>query len=125
MAGGRKRRDFARLAGVAFAGVATSAHAQQPLPVLGFLSSRSAADSVDLVAAVKDGLRSAGLIEGQNMSIEYRWADADYGRLPNMAKELVQQRVTAILSVGGDAPTKAAMQATSSIPIVFGSGSDP
>jgi putative ABC transport system substrate-binding protein len=125
-----RRRDFVMSVGGLgigglLAGLRPALAQQKPVPVLGFMSSRSTSDSVHLVAAVKDGLRSGGFVEGQNLSIEYRWADGDYARLPDLAKDLVQRRVSAILSVGGDAPTQAAMRATSSIPIVFGSGSDP
>jgi putative ABC transport system substrate-binding protein len=125
-----RRRDF--VIGIGSLGVGGSlaglrpARAQQkPVPVLGFMSSRSAADSVHLMAAFKDGVRSGGFVDGQNVTIDSRWADGDYSRLPDLAKGLVQRNVSVIVSAGGDVSTQAAMRATSSIPIVFGSGSDP
>ncbi|MEI8153175.1 MAG: ABC transporter substrate-binding protein [Hyphomicrobiales bacterium] len=102
------------------------AHAQQAtFPVVGFMSSRSSGDSVHLLAAFRKGLSEGGFAEGRTATVEYRWADGDYARLPELATDLVQRRVSVIVSAGGDASTQAAMRATSSIPIVFGSGSDP
>ena len=120
-----RRRDFVMGVGGLLAGLRAASAQQKPVPVLGFMSSRSASDSVHLMAAFVDGVRSGGFVDGQNVSIEYRWADGDYARLPELARGLVQRRVSVIVSAGGDVSTQAAIRATSSIPIVFGSGSDP
>ncbi len=100
-------------------------NAQQSLPVVGFLSSRSSEESAHLVEAFRGGLKDGGFIEGQSVSLEFRWARGDYDRLPALAAELVNRRVTVIAAVGGDPSNKAAKQATATIPIVFATGSDP
>ncbi len=121
-----KRRDFITLFGGAAVGWPLTARAQQqPMPVIGWMSGRSPEDSAHLVAAFRQGLREAGFVEGQNLSIEYRWARGDYGRLPTLAAELVERRVAVLVAVGGDTSAIAAKQATSTIPIVFGMGGDP
>ena len=120
-----KRRQF--IAGLAAISVwPTTARAQQAgMPLIGFLSGRSFEDSGYLVAAFKRGLSDNGFIDGKNIAIEYRWANGDYGRLPELATELVKQQVAVMVAVGGDASGRAAKAATSMIPIVFGMGSDP
>jgi putative ABC transport system substrate-binding protein len=120
-----KRRDFITLLGGAAAAWSLAARAQQSLPVVGFLSSRSPEESAHLVEAFRGGLKDGGFIEGQSVSLEFRWARGDYGRLPALAAELVNRRVTVIAAVGGDPSNKAAKQATATIPIVFATGSDP
>lgn len=100
--------------------------AQQPaLPVIGFLSGGSPASFAHLVAAFLEGLAEAGFVDGQNVAIEYRWAEGDYARLPALAAELVSEDVAVILASGGDPPARAAKAATSSIPIVFTGSDDP
>jgi putative tryptophan/tyrosine transport system substrate-binding protein len=100
--------------------------AQQPTtPVIGFLSSRSPNESKHLLAAFHKGLGEAGFVEGTNIVVEYRWALGEYEKLPALAGDLVKRRVAVIAAVGGDVSGRAAEQATSTIPIVFGSGSDP
>src|SRR5260221_11022758 len=119
-----KRREFISLLGGAVVwpfGV----NAQQSLPVVGFLSSRSSEESAHLVETFRGGLKDGGFIEGQSVSLEFRWARGDYDRLPPLAAELVNRRVTVIAAVGGDPSNKAAKQATATIPIVFATGSDP
>jgi ABC transporter substrate binding protein len=120
-----RRREFITLLG----GAATwpfAARAQQPaMPVIGFMSARSPEDSEHLLAAFRRGLGESGFIEGRNVAVEYRWARGDYARLPALAAELVNRRVAVLLGVGGDASARAAKAATSTIPIVFGMGSDP
>jgi putative tryptophan/tyrosine transport system substrate-binding protein len=123
-----KRRQFIRALG----GAATSsvlwplmAQAQQEPVVIGFLHSGSADDQVNLVAAARQGLKEAGYSEGQNIRIEYRWAEGSYDRLPGMAAELVERRVALIIAAGGTDPARAAKAATSTIPIVFVSAADP
>ena len=100
------------------------ARAQQPaVPMIGFLSSRLASDSVSVVA-FREGLKEAGFVEGQNVTIEYRWAEFQNDRLPAMAADLVQRRVAVIAATGSTAAAAAAKLATTTIPIVFGSGFD-
>ena len=119
-----KRRQFITLLGGA-AAWPVAVNPQQSLPVVGFLSSRSPEESAHLVEAFRGGLKDGGFIEGQSVSLEFRWARGDYGRLPALAAELVNRRVTVIAAVGGDPSNKAAKQATATIPIVFATGSDP
>src|SRR5262245_30972990 len=95
------------------------------MPVIGFMSARSAEDSAHLVAAFHRGLGEGGLVEGQNVAIEFRWASGQYERLPALAAELVRNRVAVLVAVGGDPSPVAAKQATSTVPIVFGIGGDP
>jgi len=102
------------------------AHAQQPaLPVIGFLHSTSAGPNVGTVSAFREGLKQAGYVDGQNIAIEFRWADGHYDRLPALAMDLVRQRVAVIAALGGQASALAAKAATSTIPVVFDAGEDP
>jgi putative ABC transport system substrate-binding protein len=117
------RREF--VIGGAAAAWPMAARAQRALPVIGFMSSRSRSDSVHLVKAFHQGLNESGFVEGRNVVIEYRWGEGDYDRLPALADELVSLRVTVLVAVGGDPSAQAAKKATSTIPIVFGAGSDP
>ena len=120
-----KRREFITLLGAAAAWPLV-ARAQQPaMPVIGFLSSRSPGESADLVAAFRRGLAEGGYVEGQNMSLEFRWGEGRYERLTAYAVELVRRAVTVIVTAGGDPAAQAAKAATATIPIVFVSGSDP
>jgi putative tryptophan/tyrosine transport system substrate-binding protein len=122
---GMKRRAFIAALGGA-AAWPLGARAQQPaIPVIGFLSSASPEAFGDLVAAFIRGLNAAGFIESQNVAIEYRWAQFQYDRLPALATELVRRPVTVIVASGGVAPTVAAKAATTTIPIVFTTGTDP
>ena len=121
-----RRREFITLLGGAAAMWPLPMLAQQPgIPVIGFLSGRGRDDSEYLVAAFKGGLADNGFIEGKNVGIEYRWANGDYDRLPDLAAEFVSQRVAVLVAVGGDASARAAKAATETVPIVFGMGSDP
>ena len=120
-----RRREFITFLGGAAASP-LAAHAQQSaMPVVGFMSGRSPEDSKHLVAAFRQGLSEAGFVEGQNVVIEYRWGLGQYDRMPALAADLVERRVAVLVGVGGDVSALAAKRATSTIPIVFGTGSDP
>jgi ABC-type uncharacterized transport system substrate-binding protein len=94
-------------------------------PVIGFLTLRSPVDSPLLVTALRSGLKEAGYVEGQNLTIEYRWAEGHYDRLEALAADLVNRKVAAIVTGAGNATALAAKKATSTIPIVFETGADP
>jgi putative tryptophan/tyrosine transport system substrate-binding protein len=118
-----RRREFI-LFSVAAVGWPSHARAQQAtLPVVGFLNSASAAGYAAMAAAFKRGLKEAGYVEGQNVTIEYRWADNQYERLPALAADLVNRRVSVIFANSPSIP--AALAATKTIPIIFNSGGDP
>jgi putative ABC transport system substrate-binding protein len=102
------------------------ARAQSPaMPVIGFLSSRTASDSATVERAWRQGLREAGYVEGHNVHIAFRWADGQFARLPELAADLVNQRVGVIVAAGGDVTALAAKSSSQTIPIVFIVGSDP
>jgi len=120
-----RRREFISLLGGA-AALPLAARAQHPtIPVIGFMSARSPEDSTHLLEAFRRGLAEGGYVEGQNLSIEFRWARGQYDLLPVMAADLVSLRVSVLVAVGGDPSPRAAKRATSTIPIVFGVGGDP
>jgi putative ABC transport system substrate-binding protein len=121
------RRDFiALINGMAASGTVGSARAQQTsLPVIGFLSSRAAKTEAHLVAAFLEGLNSEGFVVGQNVVLEYRWAEGQYDRLPALAADLARRKVAVIATAGGAQSAQAAKSATGSIPIVFSTGDDP
>jgi putative tryptophan/tyrosine transport system substrate-binding protein len=121
-----RRRQFVSLSAIATAAWSPAALAQQSaMPVIGFLSSRSPGESASNVDAFHQGLKETGYVDGENASIEYRWAEGQYDRLPALAAELVRRQVAAIVATGGNAPALAAKAATKKIPIVLISGSDP
>jgi len=122
-----RRREFISVTGLGIVAWPLAVRAQQPpVPVIGFLSTNSS-DAVlpRFVPAFVSGLSQGGFIDGQNVAIEYRWANGQYKRLPALATELVRRPVNVIVAVGGTASALAAKAATTTIPIVFNLGSDP
>jgi ABC-type uncharacterized transport system substrate-binding protein len=121
-----KRRKFITLLGGATVAWPLSVRAQQPaMPTAGFLISASAAGYEAVMGPILKVLGEAGYADGKNLTIEYRWADYDYGRLPALAADLVSRQVTVIFSTGSIVSALAAKSATKTIPIVFANGSDP
>ena len=121
-----RRRQFIALFGGAVATWPLAASAQQrAFPVVGLLSSRSPAVDTPLIAVIRQGLNETGFVEGQNIALDYRWADGQYDRLVGLAADLVRQQVAVIVTMGGDTTALAAKAATATIPIVFAGGIDP
>jgi putative ABC transport system substrate-binding protein len=115
-----RRRDFIKVITASAAAWPLAARAQHSaMPVIGFLSARSPDDTGPVLQAFLKGLGEAGFFDGQNVTIEYRWARGEYGRLPAFAAEFVQRRVNVLVATGGPPSAAAAKQATTTIPIVF------
>jgi putative tryptophan/tyrosine transport system substrate-binding protein len=120
-----RRKFIAALGGVAVAWP-TAARAQQPVSrLIGYLESGAQAERANLVAAFRHGLTETGYVEGQNLTIEYRWADNQYDRLPALAADLVRRQVAVIATVASTPAAVAAKAATATIPIVYSGGGDP
>jgi putative ABC transport system substrate-binding protein len=121
-----RRREFITLAVGAAASCSVAARAQQPaLPLIGYLHASSPEPMSRFISAFKGGLKESGYIDGQNVTIEFRFAEGHPDRLPALAAELVRRQVTVIATGGAEFPTLAAKAATKTIPIVFVTGTDP
>ena len=121
-----RRRELIKVIAASAAAWPIAARAQQAvMPKIGFLSGNSADGIPQFTAAFREGLSTAGFVEGKNVTIEYRWADAHLERVPALALDLIRRRVDVLFTSGGDVPVLVAKGATTTIPIVFMSTSDP
>src|SRR5262245_41207360 len=110
-----KRREFITLLGGGAAWPLPGWAQQSPLPVIGWLGARAAHESAYLVEAFRQGLKEAGFVESQNVTVDFRWAEGDYDRLPAYAMELARRPVIVIVATGGDTAAQAAKVATTTI----------
>lgn len=122
----RRRHFITTLGGAAATLAFNDVQAQQAdLPIVGCLAAPAEATYAHQVAAVRQGLKDSGLVEGQSFRLEFRWADGQYDRLPTLAADLIRRRVSVIITMGGSPPIQAAKMATTTVPIVFHLGADP
>jgi putative ABC transport system substrate-binding protein len=120
-----RRREFIAFVGCTAAAWPLAARAESAMPVIGFLNSASSQPFANYVASFRAGLKTTGYVDGQNVVIEFRWAEGHYDRLPEMAADLVRRKVVVLAATGGAPSITAAKAATTTIPIVFTIGSDP
>jgi putative ABC transport system substrate-binding protein len=120
-----RRRAFITLLGGAVAWPLAARAQQPPMPLVGFMNINSVENVPDLVAAFRQGLKETGFVEGQNVAVEYRWAQGHYDRFPEFAAEFVRRQVAVIAATGGEPSPQSAKAATRTIPIVFTANGDP
>ena len=121
-----RRREFITLLGGAAVAWPLAAHAQQAaMPVVGFLSGRSLASDSHLVAMFSRALNEAGYVDGRNVAIEFRWADGQLNRLPELAAELIERKVAVLFAGASDVAAGALRVAAATVPVVIATGSDP
>jgi putative ABC transport system substrate-binding protein len=120
-----RRRDFLMAVGTAAAWPLMARAQQPPMPVVGFLSGRSLASDSHLVATFSRALNEAGYVNGQNVAIEFRWADGQLNRLPELAAELIERKVTVLFAGASDVAAGALRVAAATVPVVIATGSDP
>jgi|SRR5947209_6484940 len=120
-----RRRAFLAAAWGALAFPAPAAAQRKSMPVIGYASGGSAKFYEPILPAFREGLRETGYVDGQNVSIEYRWAEGDFDRLPAFVAEFVRRPVDLIAATGGDRAALAGKEASSTIPIVFSAGGEP
>ena len=120
-----RRRDFLMAVGTAAAWPLMARAQQPPMPVVGFLSGRSLASDSHLVATFSRALNEAGYVNGQNVAIEFRWADGQLNRLPELAAELIERKVAVLFAGASDVASGALRVAAATVPVVIATGSDP